>query len=199
MSQGEWLLAWVMLETGLRVGDAVALRRSALKADGIHYRAQKTNKPGVASVSEALREALRGAPGYIFPGRKPGTHLTRQAAWKRIKKACERAGVDPFGVSPHAFRKVFAVETYRSEGMEATRQALQHSARDTTEIYAFADWATGENADKPLTRRDLRLIVGMVIKALPTARTQSGGCQGGDAEYTTLTASTANNQKRGKV
>lgn len=199
MSDTEWLLAWLMLETGLRVGDAVALRRSALKSDGIHYRAQKTNKQGVARVSGALREALRGAHGYIFPGRKPGTHLTRQAAWKRIKKACIRAGVDPFGISPHAFRKVFAVETYRAEGMEATRQALQHSARDTTEIYAFADWSTGENADKPLTRRDIRLIVGMVLKALPASRTSAEGCQGGEAKPTTLTTVAANNQKRGKV
>lgn len=168
LTADSWLLVWVMLETGLRVGDAVCLRRSSVREDGIHYKAQKTKKRGVAPISDDLRRSLLSATekGYIFKGRKDG-HLSRQAAWKRIKTAAARAGIDPEGVSPHAFRKVFAVETFREKGMEATRAALQHTNKDTTEIYAFADWNTGEKANLPLTRGDLKTIIGMVLKAIP--------------------------------
>lgn len=169
MSDGDWLLLWLMMETGLRVGDAVSVKRSAIRKDGLHYTAQKTGKKGVAPISDALRAALLGActKGYIFRGRKAGAHLSRQAAWKRVKTAAKRCGIDVDGVSPHAFRKVFAVEMFREKGMQATREALQHSNRDTTEIYAFADWNTGDKANIPLTRGDLKTIVSMVIKALP--------------------------------
>ena len=63
-------------------------------------------------------------------------------------------------------RKVFAVELYREKGFQAVQEALQHSFAATTEIYSFADWDTGKNADLPLTRRDLKLIVKMVLEAL---------------------------------
>lgn len=171
MDDDAWLVFWVMLETGLRVGDAVALKRGALQSDGLHYRAQKTGKRGCAPISAALRRALssRGS-GWLFKGRKIGTHITRQAIWRRIKEACRRCGIDAHGVSPHAMRKVFAVETFRELGMDATRTALQHSNRDTTEIYAYSDWNSGEKGDLPLTRKDLKMIVGLVIKALPPDR-----------------------------
>lgn len=167
MDDDAWLLLWVMLETGLRVGDAVALKRTQVRKDGIHYKAQKTGKRGVAPISAALYKELRGdGTWYIFPGRKEGTHLSRQAAWKRIKTAASRSGIDADGVSPHAMRKVFAVETFREKGMRATREALQHSSNDTTEIYAFADWNTGDKARLPLLRSDLKTIIGMVLKAI---------------------------------
>ena len=167
MDDETWLVFWVMLETGLRVGDAVALTRKNLRGDRIYYRAQKTGKRGSAAISPDLMKALKArGDGYLFKGRKNDTHLTRQAVWKRIKRACERALLSGEGVSPHAMRKVFAVETFRERGMEATREALQHGSRDTTEIYAFSDWNTGEKKDIPLTRGDLKTIVGLVVKAL---------------------------------
>lgn len=171
MDADTWAVFWLMIETGLRVGDAVALKRGALQGDGIHYRAQKTGKRGVAPISDALRAELRKrGSGYLFRGRKPNTHITRQAVWACIKRACVRCGINADGISPHAMRKIFGVETFRTLGMEATRAALQHSSKDTTEIYAFADWNSGEKGDIPLTRKDLKMIVGLVIKSLPPDR-----------------------------
>ena len=168
MSGEEWLPLWVSLETGLRVGDVVKLKPRDLQADGIHYTAEKTGKKGVAKVSATLRQALRKRGGkYIFPSTKSkDKHLTRQAVWQRIKRAGKRAGIDLEGVSPHAMRKAFAVELYRKKGFKEVQQALQHTNSATTEIYSFADWDTGENANLPLQRRDLRLIVRMVLEAL---------------------------------
>ena len=160
------------LETGLRIGDVVGLKTAAVKADGIHYTAQKTGKPGVAIISADLRRrlCLKERRKWLFPSPyKPDKHLTRQAVWARMKAAGKRAGVDLEGLSPHAMRKVCAVEIYRQKGFDAVMRALQHTSSATTEIYAFADWDTGEAADLPLKRRDLKLIVRMVLEALGEA------------------------------
>jgi integrase len=172
LAEEAWLPLWVSLETGLRIGDVVKLRRQNLQADGLHYQAQKTGKRGVAKISADLRKVLANKRGkWLFPSPyKQGKHITRQCAWARVKKAAELAGLEADGVSPHSLRKVFAVELYREKGFKAVQEALQHSSAATTEIYSFADWSTGENADKPLCRKDLQLIVQMVIEALGESR-----------------------------
>lgn len=168
LAEEAWLPLWVSLETGLRIGDVVKLRKANLQADGLHYKAQKTGKNGVASISAELRRKLSARRGkWLFPSPyKAGKHITRQCAWARIKAACERAGISAEGVSPHSLRKVFAVELYREKGFEAVKEALQHNSAATTEIYSFADWSTGENAELPLKRKDMQLLVKMVIEAL---------------------------------
>ena len=168
LAEEAWLPLWVSLETGLRIGDVVKLRKSNLNADGLHYKAQKTGKNGVAKVSASLRKELEKKRGkWLFPSPyKAGKHITRQCAWARIKAACKRAGVNPDGVSPHSLRKVFAVELYREKGFSAVKEALQHNNAATTEIYSFADWSTGKNSELPLKRKDLQLLVKMVLEAL---------------------------------
>lgn len=157
----------VSLETGLRIGDVVGLKVSDVKADGVHFKAQKTGKRGVAAISAKTRKRLPKKGKWLFPSPyKVGQHLTRQAVWARIKTAGKNCGVDLDGLSPHSMRKVFAVELYRKKGFKAVQEALQHNYASTSEIYAFADWDTGENASLPLTRRDLQLIVKMVLEAL---------------------------------
>ena len=168
LAEEAWLPLWVSLETGLRIGDVVKLRKQNLQADGLHYKAQKTGKNGVAKVSAELRKELSRRRGkWLFPSPyKAGKHITRQCAWARIKAACKKAGLDPDGVSPHSLRKVFAVELYREKGFRAVQEALQHRNAATTEIYSFADWSTGESAELPLKRKDLQLVVKMVLEAL---------------------------------
>lgn len=170
LDKAAWLPLWVSLETGLRVGDVVKIRRSALKEDGIHFRAQKTRKAGVAKISAELRRNLAGRGTWLFPSPyKSGEHITRQCVWARIKTAAKRAGIDPKGISPHSLRKVFAVEICREKGFKAAKEALQHTNGLTTEIYTYADWNTGANASKPLERKDLALVVRMVVEALGEA------------------------------
>jgi integrase len=157
----------VSLETGIRIGDVVALRVSDVKKDGIHYTAKKTKKSGIAKISDSLRRQLPKNGKWLFPSPfKAGRHITRQAVWARMKTAGKNAGIDLEGLSPHAMRKAFAVELYRKKGFKAVQEALQHNYASTTEIYTFADWNTGENADLPLKRRDLQLIVKMVLEAI---------------------------------
>ena len=170
LSEREWLLLWVSSETGLRVGDVVSLRWLQIHPCRIFYTAQKTGKWGMAPISEELWRALessRSSSRWVFPSpRDPRKHLTRQAVWYRVKRACGRAGIDPGGIAPHSFRKYFAVETFKREGLRATQIALQHDRTITTEDYAMSDFITGENANLPLLRRDLTLVVKLVAAAI---------------------------------
>lgn len=155
----------IATETGLRVGDVVKLRWSDVHGAEIAYTAQKTGKSGHATLTPEtaaeLRRMRRGARSpWVFPSAtRPGAHLTRQAIWKRVKAAARRAGLCADGISPHSFRKVYGVETYRAHGLRAAQAGLQHSDLATTEIYTMSDWLTGAAADEPLRRRDLARIL----------------------------------------
>lgn len=171
LTPGEWLPFAVALETGIRIGDIAALKVRSIQADGIHYTAAKTKKRGVAPISAALRKSLPRAGKWLFPSPYLSEkHITRQALWARMKRAAHRAGVEMEGVSPHALRKDFAVELYKAKGFAAVMAALQHANAATSEIYAFSDFSTGENADLPLRRGDLALIVRMCLEALGDRR-----------------------------
>lgn len=164
----EFLPLAVSLETGLRVGDVVKLRHSDVRDGYIYFIAEKTKKAGRAKISRALANELRKANGseWCFPGRSPGKHLTRQAVWQRVKRACAVVGIDSNGISPHTMRKVFAVETAKTAGAEVAKRALQHSDLRTTDLYILSDWTTGKNAQLPLTRADLPKIVEEIYRIL---------------------------------
>lgn len=168
IGMAEFLPLAVSLETGLRVGDVVKLKHSDIRGGYLYFVAQKTGKPGKARISRTLARKLTRPNGSIwcFPGRSPESPLTRQAVWARIKRACERAGINAAGISPHSMRKVFAVELCKNEGAEAARKALQHSDLRTTELYILSDWLTGENAEKPLCRKDIALLVEEIFRIL---------------------------------
>lgn len=166
-----WLPLRVAASTGLRVGDVVTLQRWQLRADGIVYCAQKTGKWGFAPVSPSLVRTLwrhcRGV--WVFPARGGRGHITRQAVWARVKRACKRADVDARGVSPHSFRKFFAVDLLARTDLETVKKALQHSDVYVTELYAFSDWSTGDNALLSVRRCDIPLIIGQILPLLEGA------------------------------
>lgn len=139
------LVARVALETGLRVGDIVSLRESALKPT-MRIKQSKTGKFVTVRVSRPLLRALRAncSGGWVFPGRKPGTHRARQSVWKdvaRARRALRLRGT----VSPHTWRKVYAVELYRKYGdIETVQKALGHENPLVTTLYALADTLTAK-------------------------------------------------------
>lgn len=172
MSAREWMVLQLAGETGLRIGDVLALRWEDIEGREVTYRAQKTGKYGVAMVSDATaawleRQRRWATSPWVFASpKKPGAHLTRQAVWKRMKRAAAAAGVPAEGVSPHSLRKVFAVRMYHERDIRAAQEALQHERMEVTEQYALSDWLTGDEAEKPLVRQDMVRIAQAVAYIL---------------------------------
>lgn len=128
------------LHTGLRIGDVLALTPDRLKP---HFwvTEQKTGKPRQVGLPEPLLSDLKKNAGkyWVFPGRNPRKHLTRQAVWKDVKRAAAAFRL-PQNVAPHSFRKVYAVDLLKKYGdIERVRRALNHSSKSITLIYALAD------------------------------------------------------------
>lgn len=170
MERPDRLPVLLMLETGVRVGDAVKARGSDFTANEagrlvFTWTAEKTGKSGSCELSDVLSRRLeklaRARKGkYIFPGEKPGTHITRQAIWARVKAAGKRAGISLDGLSPHSFRKVFAVRTRREAGFAAAKTALQHQWDATTAAYAYSDAAACP--DDPITWGEVEYLAEII-------------------------------------
>jgi integrase len=170
-----WLPLRTSLETGLRIGDVVALRDSNLtlrnKKPAIIATASKTGKTGVFPISPALYDLLKNAAarsrsGYLFPSYGKTGHLTRQAAWARMKRAAQDLGIDPAGISPHSLRKNFAVALYHEHGLSAVKNALQHSNDAVSRVYAYADTILNFDSDAPIRWRDVELIVDYILERI---------------------------------
>lgn len=132
----------VSLETGLRIGDVLALRASSLCKDSFVVTESKTGKRRKVRLSEALRAALARQSGrvYVFEGRTNAyKHRTRQAVYKDIKRAAKAARLD-CAVGAHSMRKSYAVRKYRACGdMRKVQKLLLHSDEAVTRLYALAD------------------------------------------------------------
>lgn len=128
------------LTTGLRVGDVLALTPDRLKP---HFwvTEQKTGKKRQVGLPEPLLSDLRNNAGrwWVFPGRNPRNHRTRQAVWKDVKRAAAAFRLEQ-NVGPHSARKVYAVDLLRKYGdIDRVRRALNHNSETVTLIYALAD------------------------------------------------------------
>lgn len=128
------------LVTGLRVGDVLALKPERLKP---HFwvTEQKTGKKRQVGLPEPLLSDLKNQAGekWVFPGRSPEKHHTRQAVWKDVKRAAAAFRL-PQNVGPHSFRKVYAVDLMKKYGdIDRVKRALNHGSETITMIYALAD------------------------------------------------------------
>lgn len=134
------LVCQVCLDTGLRVGDVLALRTEQLKPQ-FWVREAKTGKSRRVNLRRALLDELRAQSGdvWVFPSpRDPRRHRTRQAVWADVKRAAKACRL-PQNVSVHSLRKVYAAELLRETGdAQRVRRALNHADMATTMIYIMA-------------------------------------------------------------
>lgn len=128
--------------TGSRISEVLSLDADGIGPDRISFRRENTKnkKPRVAMVVEQLRPFLSAydAPqsGYLFPAHHNGDggYLSRQAADKVLRDACELAEID--GVSTHSFRRSFATNLHK-QGYSLAKIArlLGHSSASMTARY----------------------------------------------------------------
>lgn len=134
------LVMRLLLHTGLRISDALALKPEQLKPN-FWVTEQKTGKRRQVGIPEPLLSDLKAAAGehWVFPGADPWKHRTRQAVWKDVKRAAAACRLTQ-NVAPHSARKVYAVELLHRYGdIDRVRRALNHGGVEVTLIYAMAD------------------------------------------------------------
>lgn len=134
------LVMRVILHTGLRISDVLALRPDDLRPHR-WITEQKTGKRRFVGFPDDLLDDLRKECGkyWVFPGRDPTKHRTRQAVWCDVKRAAAAFRL-PQNVGTHSARKVYAVDLMRKYGDIAhVQRILQHSSPTVTAIYAMAD------------------------------------------------------------
>lgn len=137
----------ISLETGLRIGDVLLLRREQLeKGCRFAVREQKTGKVRRVYIPTKLRARALAQAGsvYVFEGRLDGHKpRTRQAVYKDIRRAAVLFRAKAH-VSPHSLRKAWAVEAYRASGgnLAKVQRLLNHSSEAVTMLYAMADELT---------------------------------------------------------
>jgi len=133
----------VAYSAGLRVSEVVRLRPEDLDRDRglIQVRAAKGRKDRMTLLSQtalAFVDAyLEGAhPGtWLFPGPRPGRHLTARTVQKVVAQARVRAGITK-PVTPHVLRHSFATHLPESgTDVRLIQELLRHASVRTTEIY----------------------------------------------------------------
>lgn len=134
------LVCEVMLHTGLRVGDVLALRTEQIKPR-VWVTESKTGKRKQVGFPKDLLDRIlaQAGPEWAFPGRDGQGHRTRQAVWSDVKRAAKAFRL-PQNAGTHSMRKVYAVDLLERYGdIDRVRRALNHDRLTTTLIYAMAD------------------------------------------------------------
>jgi site-specific recombinase XerD len=135
-----WIAAMVMLDCGLRVSEALGLRRADVDFDNLLIRVRgKGNKERMVPMSLALRGHLwrysRAKEGHIF-GTRTGTAVTVRNFQRDLSQLCKRVGIKGVRCSPHTLRHTFAVGYLRNGGnLYYLSRILGHASVKTTERY----------------------------------------------------------------
>jgi site-specific recombinase XerD len=134
----------LMLATGLRAGEVVALRPEHLdmRTCKLIVREGKGARDRVLWISEDLRDEIgewlerRPESPYLFPTRD-GSRLSTRYLRHLVSRLAERAGIaEAEKVSPHTLRHTFATDLYReTKNLRLVQKALGHASIQTTETY----------------------------------------------------------------
>ncbi len=142
-----YLLMRLMLDTGLRLSEAVNLRwRDVdLNTGRVMIRQGKGHKDRTLWIGEddlvllrkwRQRQAqdVKGRPVHVFTTLK-GTRLIPRYVQQMVKRYAAKAGITK-DVHPHTLRHTFATDLYReTKDIRLTQKALGHANLSTTQIY----------------------------------------------------------------
>jgi len=151
-------LLMLVYSGGLRVREAVNLRPEDIEEDRglICVRQGKGRKDRYTILSDIAIEALRAykhnykLTQWLFPGAKPGCHLTTRSAQKVVACARRKAGI-PQNATPHTLRHSFATHLLESGiDLRYIQKLLGHASSKTTEIYTHVSRKNLQNIQSPL-------------------------------------------------
>ena len=152
----------LMYSAGLRVSEAVSLRYEDISATRmqIHVSKTKNRSERKAILAQKMLNRLcwhwvdSGKPDkgeYIFPGQKPGTHLSKETVRIVMKKHLEEIGMGDRGFSPHSCRHCFGLTLYESGAdLLSIRDAMGHKSINSTTVYASLGIGSDHGLQSPL-------------------------------------------------
>lgn len=139
-----WVLAMLLLDTGLRVDEALGLRREDIDFDNLLLRVDgKGQKQRFVPFSFEMRKILykfcaEGINEGPFLSAK-GTKLTQRYLLRDFKKLCKKLGISGVRCSWHTLRHTFAVCYLKKGGnLFYLSRTLGHSDIKTTQRYLQA-------------------------------------------------------------
>lgn len=125
------------INSGLRISDLVGLTVEDVKPEMELYE-QKTGKFKRFQLSKAVYEMLceyaQKCKHWLFPSRSGNSHISTVQAWRKIKAASIKCGLDNIGT--HSMRKTFGYHAYR-KGVPIAylMQVFNHSSEAITMRY----------------------------------------------------------------
>lgn len=136
----------VMRQTGLRVSDVLHLKvLDVIRSGVLSVRERKTGKWRTVDLGDLWFAAAKkawasGARGslWLFPGRSRDGTMGRYKLHRAIRSSARKLGYIST-VSPHSWRKCYAVEYMRQHSFLELKAELHHSSMATTAIYAYSD------------------------------------------------------------
>lgn len=151
-------LLMLLYSAGLRVSEVVRLRVSDLDMDRglVRVHRGKGGKDRYTLLARRATEAVRlyldafSIDQWLFPGSRPGRHLTTRSVQRIVKNAAEAAGIRKT-VTAHTLRHSFA--THLLEGgtnLRIIQELLGHQSARTTQIYTHVTQSTLETVRSPL-------------------------------------------------
>ena len=155
-------ILFLTYSAGLRVGEIVRLSMEDIDTDRmlIHVRQGKGRKDRYTVLSQIALDIIkdyisRYAPEkWLFPGDKPGQHLTERTVQRVFENARNKAGIKK-DVSIHSLRHSFA--THLLEGgtdLRYIQELLGHNSSKSTEIYTHVTQKSIRKIQSPLDRLD---------------------------------------------
>jgi|GEM_PF-1338093 len=153
----DYLIIWLLFDSGMRVNELVTTRVADVDLDQRFIRIQaertKTKQARSPRISGYTRELLNTyieehglhKDEWLFPGQKPGQHLSTKTVRRIVDRAAVTAGlqvteprnkVNRKRIGPHTLRHSHAVAAL-TEGvaLHDLQRQLGHSKLATTEIY----------------------------------------------------------------
>ncbi|MDG6094529.1 tyrosine recombinase [Acetobacter sp. AN02] len=135
----------LLYASGLRISELLSLRREAFRAEARSLIVRgKGGKERLIPLSGSARAAAlalmeqdreKGSP-FLFPGRTPGSPITRQAFDYILHDVGRRAGLDTARLSPHVLRHSFATHMLaHGADLRTLQTLLGHADIATTQIY----------------------------------------------------------------
>ena len=134
----------LMLYTGLRASEVLALKKSDLSPDGLVVRESKTHSSRVIGVSKAPLDAVQAfhaahpsSSSYIIYIKGSLEPMSYSALWRSIKALYRKAGIEKKNLGLHALRHTFvrALEESGKVDIEVIQKLLGHSRLETTQLY----------------------------------------------------------------